>query len=58
MTNKYLDFILEIRHLIDTHQKAMESTGLTSLIPAIELNKDELKFIDKGMTELTTQKED
>lgn len=56
MTNKYLDFILEIRHLIDTHQKAMESTGLTSLHPAIELTKDELKFIDNGLTELVKEK--
>lgn len=55
MTNKYLDFILEIRHLIDTHQKAMESTGLTSLYPAIELNKDELDFIDNGLTELAKE---
>lgn len=53
MTNPYLDLILEIRHLIETDRKAMISTEMTSLTPAIEMSGDQLKFIDAGLTELT-----
>lgn len=53
MTDKWMDFVLEIRHLISTDREAMVSTGLTSLTPAVELMGDHLKFIDNGLTELT-----
>lgn len=57
MTDKFLDFVLEIRHLISTDREAMVSTGLTSLTPAVELMGDHLNFIDNGLTKLTTIEE-
>jgi uncharacterized coiled-coil protein SlyX len=53
MTTPGVDALLEIRLLVQTDRDAMISTELTSLIPAIELMTDHLKFIDEKLAELT-----